>query len=67
MAKQLKGRDFMDFGYIPDFSLFMNCNEVFGHIMSNIHNNANISQEVKDAWTKLYVINNIDKLYEYYE
>lgn len=64
MAKQLKGREIRDFRYIPDFSFDMNFNEVFGPIMSNIHNNPNIPQEVRDAWIKIFVINNIDKLYE---
>lgn len=65
MAKTLKGNGFVDIGYIPDMALFeLDFNAVFKDIMPNIYNNPNIPQEIKDGWTEIYVINNIDKLYE---
>lgn len=33
-------------------------------MMPNIHNNKNISKDIKDAWIELSLITNIDKLYE---
>lgn len=64
MTKQLKTIGTVDFGYIPDFSLFMNSNELVRDIMPNIHNNPNVPEDIKNACIEILLINNIDKLYE---
>lgn len=47
--------------YSLDIKTMVNAN------MPAIHANDKIPQDIKDAWIKLAVICNIDKLYEYYE
>lgn len=66
MKNSTKLHNSVDSISIPRFDLDFDCsfNEVFGPIAKSIHNNPNISKDIKDAWIEIFVINNIDKLYE---
>lgn len=64
MKNSIRPYNCIDHISIPNFDFDCSFNEVFGPIAKSIHNNPNIPEDIKNVWTEIFVINNIDKLYE---